>query len=237
MALEQPSKKSEKSESPPPPPLYPKKYHDVVEQRRRSGLDRPTAVAVPAIINPVNDTVQVPLESPAVDRRSKPKMEEDSASVNGGVNANDGQSAPPMKYVPYMETTKPFEMSDFYKYSTKYKKAVNNGSQSAESSSSQSSSSSNLDNNNKPPELPAKNSPAKGSGPPPLPPPPPPKKLSSLNSESVSKDLGDAFSSEMLQWYKNSQQQQPVVNRKKSAATNNDTVSNSADSNKPATLV
>ena len=33
--------------SPPPPPLYPKQYHQVVEQRRRSGLDRPTATAVP----------------------------------------------------------------------------------------------------------------------------------------------------------------------------------------------
>ena len=43
------SKDSEHSKSDsPPPPLYPKQYHAVVEQRRRSGLDRPTAVAVPA---------------------------------------------------------------------------------------------------------------------------------------------------------------------------------------------
>ena len=48
------------TESPPPPPLYPKQYHQVVEQRRRSGLDRPTAIAVPM------------LESPAVDRKIKP---------------------------------------------------------------------------------------------------------------------------------------------------------------------
>ena len=48
------------SDSPPPPPLYPKQYHQVVEQRRRSGLDRPTAIAVPL------------LESPAVDRKIKP---------------------------------------------------------------------------------------------------------------------------------------------------------------------
>ena len=40
-------KEDHKSDSP-PPPLYPKQYHAVVEQRRRSGLDRPTAVAVPA---------------------------------------------------------------------------------------------------------------------------------------------------------------------------------------------
>ena len=247
MAME--PKKSEKGESPPPPPLYPKKYHDVVEQRRRSGLDRPTAVAVPAVIHPVgNDSVQVPLESPAVDRRSKPKMEDDSSSLSGAaassvnnvVNHEQVQQAQqPMKYVPYVETTKPFEMSDFYKYSTKYKKAGSghNGSESSSSGSgSTGSSTSNLDNNNKPPELPAKNSPVKGTGPPPLPPPPPPpKKMTNLNSNySVSSDLGDAFSSEMLQWYKNSQQQPHGHGPRKK--TNTDTVSSSAD-NKPATLV
>ena len=86
-----------------------------------------------------------------------------------------------------MESTKPFEMSDFYKYSTKYKRK--NGSESSGSSS---------ENNNKPPELPAKNSPAKTPAPPP--PPPPPKK-------NLNNDLGETFSSEMLQWYKNNQTQ------------------------------
>jgi len=175
-------------------------------------------------------------------------MEDDSFSLNGlatttaiapsSVVNNHEQvqqaAQQPMKYVPYLETTKPFEMSDFYKYSTKYKKAGSAGGHNGSESSSTGSSSSNLDNNNKPPELPAKNSPAKGSGPPPLP-PPPPKKMSSLNSsESVSKDLGDAFSSEMLQWYKNSQQQPHGHGPRKK--TNTDTVSSSAD-NKPATLV
>ena len=46
-SLEQQPKEDHKSDSP-PPPLFPKQYHAVVEQRRRSGLDRPTAVAVPA---------------------------------------------------------------------------------------------------------------------------------------------------------------------------------------------
>ena len=193
--------------------MYPKKYHDVVEQRRRSGLDRPTAVAVPAVIHPAVESVQVPLESPAVDRRSKPKMEEENSFEQP--QSQSTQAQPPMKYVPYVETTKPFEMSDFYKYSTKYKKSKN-GSESSSSTSSN-------DNNNKPPELPAKNSPAKGGSAPP-PPPPPPKKISSLTTSDqvVSKDLGDAFSSEMLQWYKNSQQRPKKPNE---------------DSNKPATLV
>ena len=89
------------------------------------------------------EAVKVPLESPAVDRRIKPKSSEES----------DQES---FKFVPYVETTKPFEMSDFYKYSTKYKKSKNG------SESSSTSSSNNDNNNTKPPELPAKNSPAKG---------------------------------------------------------------------------
>ena len=100
-----------------------------------------------AVINPVIEAVEavkVPLESPAVDRRIKPKSSEES----------DQES---FKFVPYVETTKPFEMSDFYKYSTKYKKSKNG------SESSSTSSSNNDNNNTKPPELPAKNSPAKGT--------------------------------------------------------------------------
>ena len=53
------------------------------------------------------EAVKVPLESPAVDRRIKPgKVGEEEETSN-------------FKFVPYVETTKPFEMSDFYKYSTK----------------------------------------------------------------------------------------------------------------------
>jgi len=213
-SLEQQPKEDHKSDSP-PPPLFPKQYHAVVEQRRRSGLDRPTAVAVPAVINPVIEAVEavkVPLESPAVDRRIKPKVEEEETNSN-------------FKFVPYVETTKPFEMSDFYKYSTKYKKSKNG---------SESSSTSSNDNNNKPPELPAKNSPAK-SAPAPPPPLPPPKKNSLINGSTSS--LADSFSSEMLQWYKN--QQGPRKNTNTESSSNNTaaTGKSTTNSDKPATLV
>ena len=79
------------------------------------------------------EAVKVTLESPAVDRRIKPKMEDDES--NGSAS---------FKFVPYVETTKPFEMSDFYKYSTKFKKSKNG---------SESSSTSSNDNNNKPPGM------------------------------------------------------------------------------------
>ena len=216
---------SEKSttESPPPPPLYPKKYHDVVEQRRRSGLDRPTAVAVPAVIQPI-EAIKVPLESPAVDRRSKPKLDDSFEQQQTPPIVNDPQQQPnsAFKYMPYMETTKPFEMSDFYKYSTKYKKSTKNGSESSSTSTT-----SNDNNNSKPPELPAKNSPAKGAAPPP--PPPPPKKTTTGNNVNNG-DLGDTFSSEMLQWYKQrSNSNVAAVNKKKDSTT--------SDNEKPATLV
>ena len=54
----------------------------------------------------------------------------------------ESNSSASFKFVPYVETTKPFEMSDFYKYSTKFKKSKNG---------SESSSTSSNDNNNKPP--------------------------------------------------------------------------------------
>ena len=166
-----------------------------------------------SVINPVIEAVEavkVPLESPAVDRRIKPKVEEEETNSN-------------FKFVPYVETTKPFEMSDFYKYSTKYKKSKN-GSES-------SSTSSNNDNNNKPPELPAKNSPAK-SAPAPPPPLPPPKKNSLINGSTSS--LADSFSSEMLQWYKNQQGPRKNTNTESS---NNTTGKSATNSDKPATLV
>jgi hypothetical protein len=165
------------------------------------------------------EAIKVPLESPAVDRRSKPKLDD---------SFEEKQT---FKYVPYMETTKPFEMADFYKYSTKYKKSTNGSESSAASSTSH-------ENNNKPPELPAKNSPAKSAAPP----PPPPKKSSNLNTNG---DLGETFSSEMLQWYKN-QSRPPgaaTTTNKKNDNSENSTPTNSVgggndkNSDKPATLV
>lgn len=134
-----------------------------------------------------------------------------------------------------METTKPFEMSDFYKYSTKFNKKSTNGS--SESSSSNTSINNAVfpshnnnntgDNNNKPPELPAKNSPAKSA------PAPPPKK--SITSTVSNGDLGETFSSEMLQWYTNKNGQNPQ--QVPLPRTSKQKSESSSDSDKPATLV
>lgn len=159
-----------------PPPLFPKQYHQVVEQRRRSGLDRPTATAVPPKPTPPTTSNNSEHDhSPTIDRKSKPMAGSNNStnnsvpvSVNGSTSATDvpqsqtsststlinsstaenslssldstlvsqnissasdcannnvqGTQVQQPKYVPYKETTKPFEMSDFYKYSTKFRK-------------------------------------------------------------------------------------------------------------------
>ena len=130
--------------------------------------------------------------------------------------------------MPYRETTKPFEMSDFYKYSTKYRKAQSESSTSSNESPRNSTAA-------HPPELPARpphpQSPAKGSLPPPPPPPPAPiKKLPHPpdSGHSDTDSVGDAFSTEMLAWY-NTQQ--------KTKSNGSSSASASANNNKPATLV
>jgi len=130
--------------------------------------------------------------------------------------------------MPYRETTKPFEMADFYKYSTKYRKAQSESSTSSNESPRNSTAA-------HPPELPARpshpQSPAKGSLPPPPPPPPPPpvsvKKLPHPpdSGQSDTDSVGEAFSSEMLAWY-NTQQKSKANGSTSSSSTN-----------KPATLV
>jgi len=117
-------------ESPPPPPLYPKQYHQVVEQRRRSGLDRPTATAVAPKQVTGSSSSNLKQPSPLVDRKIKPvnpaaadqnQDQVDAGQCNGGGDNSHGSSSSSSKF--FKETTKPFEMSDFYKYSTKYRKS------------------------------------------------------------------------------------------------------------------
>ena len=255
----------------PPPPLYPKQYHQVVELRRRSGLDRPTATAVPP--------KQVIEQSPVVDRKIKPsnslntsKEIPHDSSISGDIstssqNDTSGSNLQP-KYLPYRETTKPFEMSDFYKYSTKFRKtstsslprsdssSINGAAGPADADSDSSPRSSTASAGSNPPELPARpssiltpqgsisGSPAKNG---PLPPPPPPKsdvskKFISGNGNVMNnneKDVGDSFSTEMLDWYNKKQSNQN--NPSKSANTSNNSKASSSrtddNSNKPATLV
>ncbi|CAB4070517.1 unnamed protein product [Lepeophtheirus salmonis] len=178
-------------EDPPPPPLYPKQYY----ARRRSGMiDRNN-------------------ESPAVNRKVKPLHLSSPSATTGGSPVNtsfetviSGDNNHRGKYVPYKETTKPFEMSDFYKYSTKFRNVSASSLKSGESGgdSSDRSSTTSAGSNQPPPELPAR-----AIIPPSVPSTPivqtatvtPTKpKLSAQNSDS---SLGDAFSSEMLAWYNN----------------------------------
>ena len=249
-----------------PPPLFPKQYHQVVEQRRRSGLDRPTATAVPPKPTPPiagNNTDRD--QSPAIDRKSKPSavsnpgansystcnvstgnatensqsqtststltssitagssitslqsldntlISQNSSSsdcANNNIHGNQGLQP---KYVPYKETTKPFEMSDFYKYSTKFRKTSASSLPQSDSSggADESSPRSSTASENSPPELPlrpnALNSgksihnigvpqgPENGNVKSQIPPPPPPKtaievKRSSMSSNSSGSTL------------------------------------------------
>ena len=142
------------------------------------------------------------------------------------------------KFVPYRETTKPFEMADFYKYSTKYRKASasslkdgveGSGHESASNDSKRSSTASGGSSGHHsaaglpagPPEIPARansnsNAPA-ASGPPPL-----------------KADLGEDFSSEMLAWYN---KQKAVTPAGGSGSSGGGASTAPSDPNKPATLV
>ncbi len=270
-----PMEKRQKEDESPPPPLFPKQYHTVVEQRRRSGLDRPTAVAVPAIVTHhppptatiVNsvDVVTNPHgivgESPAVDRRSKPastsknhhdldsSFDSTSATVASATPAAaSGSETSFSKFVPYKETSKPFEMSDFYKYSQKYNSSRKNRESTASESGASTTSSSNDNNSASPPELPVKNSPAKNNGPPPPPPPakkplrPPPlsnnnKNSSDSNANNGEETVGDTFSNEMLAWYNTQQSARTKSGSTANAQSTKNLVKSGDDKNKPATLV
>ena len=253
-----------------PPPLFPKQYHQVVEQRRRSGLDRPTATAVPPKPPPSTGSANTELEqSPAIDRKSKPTTIGSNSSSNSAIvtmpsgnsfiempqsqtsststltNSNTAENSvsslssldvtitssntssvsdsannnihgnplQPPKYVPYKETTKPFEMSDFYKYSTKFRKTSASSLPRSDSSggADESSPRSSTASESSPPELPLRPNTLNpgpshahaigipqitenGSTKTPIPPPPPPKssvdvKRSSLSSNSSGSTL------------------------------------------------
>ena len=143
------------------------------------------------------------------------------------------QQSAAAKFVPYRESTKPFEMADFYKYSTKYRKASasslkdgveGSGHESASNDSKRSSTASGGSSGHHsaaggqplglgPPEIPARaNSSAPGQ---------PPLKA----------DLGEDFSSEMLAWYN----KQKVVTPAGGSGSSSSTAP--SDPNKPATLV
>jgi len=136
-----------------------------------------------------------------------------NSTVSDTANNNIQSTQPHQpKYVPYKETTKPFEMSDFYKYSTKYRKTSASSLPRSESSggADESSPRSSTASESSPPELPLRPT-ASNHGQnqihsarsqsnenigikAPLPPPPPPKttldiKRSSMSSNSSGSTL------------------------------------------------
>ena len=135
------------------------------------------------------------------------------------------------KFVPYRESTKPFEMADFYKYSTKYRKASasslkdgveGSGHESASNDSKRSSTASGGSSGHH-----------SAAGQPPLGPPEIPARANSNHPSAqppLKADLGEDFSSEMLAWYN----KQKVVTP---AGSGGSASTAPSDPNKPATLV
>lgn len=208
-----PSLPPKKSDNDQAPPLFPKQYY--LNQR------------TPGHNSFSSDTNN---ESPAVPRKLKPSHVPLSPPSSIQSTDNEGQLSPP-GFLPYRETSKPFEMSDFYKYSTKFRKvsasSLKSDSEShlptfADSSDSVSQRSS-TSRESVPPELPAKPSPSPGT----------PgqtvtavpaiarlKPINSTNNNGSKESLADAFSTEMLAWYEQKS-----------------TVNSNSQGNKPATLV
>ena len=256
-----------------PPPLYPKQYHQVVEQRRRSLLNNHNeSPAVNRKVKPLLATPPLsatsaaltsPLLSTSIATASPPLPPSNLDSSFDNSNSTTATTTPTLmngdsgglKYVPYRETTKPFEMSDFYKYSTKYRKSASSLKSGESESSDRSSTTSSGGSSQPPPEVPARSA---APPPPPLissaavissphappipstsspakllPPPPPPK--NSLNTHTSNTSLADAFSSEMLAWYNT--QNTPVKSAASNSTKTSSSSSSSAAATKPATLV
>ena len=155
-----------------------------------------------------------------------------ASSLEDSPAKNQQQSGAAAKFVPYRESTKPFEMADFYKYSTKYRKASasslkdgveGSGHESASNDSKRSSTASGGSSGHHsaagvqliPPEIPAR---------------------ANINSAAATgkADLGEDFSSEMLAWYNKQRVVTPAGGSGSSAGSASTAPS---DPNKPATLV
>jgi hypothetical protein len=219
----------------PKPPLFPKQYY--LKQR---------------------NLTEATSESPAVPRKLKPGLglspggpsslapSEAGSSFDGPPGSEASHSSPHVgAFVPYRETSKPFEMSDFYKYSTKFRKTSTNsltgdsdsphlpGSQSPRSgSASQRSSTSRESCFSVPPELPAKPGLLSPAGT--VTATPALARLKPASRQGSKESLADSFSTEMLAWYEQKQTLKPGS----SGQTNgHDRTNGGPPSNKPATLV
>jgi len=195
----------------PLPPLFPKQYylkqrtpvHSSYSAHSDSNTESP---AVPRKLKPPHCLTSPPSSLPL--NESNSSFETAPVSSDSGL----GSSHHPAAFVPYRETSKPFEMSDFYKYSTKFRKTSASSLKSdsdcppagsADSDSPRSGSASQRSSTSResvPPELPAKPSPASGTVTA-VPAIARLKPLSANNHSGSKESLADAFSTEMLAWY------------------------------------
>lgn len=197
------------------PPLFPKQFYNKQRHSVNSLQESSESPAVPRKLKPST-------HSPAHSINQSAQMNETNTSFDTIVsNDNMSMSGHPQAFHPYRETSKPFEMADFYKYSTKFRKASASSLRSTESDS---------------PHVPGSESPRSGSGsqrsstsresvPPELPTKPGSGTVSAVPAVArlpgKEESLADAFSTEMLAWYEQKQT----------------TKTSAAASGKPATLV
>ena len=222
----------------PLPPLYPKQYY--LNQRTPGPHPHHTSFnsdsnnespAVPRKLKPVHT---VPVSSPTSLASNNESSFDSVPAVSSDSGLGSSQQSTATAFLPYRETSKPFEMSDFYKYSTKFRKTSasslksDSDSQipsalSADSESPRSSTS----RESVPPELPAKPSPASTGGT--VTAVPAIARLKPVgaggNNNGSKESLADSFSTEMLAWYE-----------QKSTVKGGHVAGNNAG-NKPATLV
>ncbi len=181
--------------TPPAPPLPPTPSSSVAAAKGevKARVPSPTSSAGPPTPSKASVvTVNSSLNSPA-------------ASSESGATVPSTEIVPG-KFVAYRESSKPFEMSDFYKYSTKYRKTSvsslgekdANAGGSGSGSSPRSSTASGNGSTTGPLTLATMSeSPQR---------PPKPSSRSNNNAEAGGGDLGEDFSNEMLAWYDSTQE-------------------------------
>ena len=212
------------------PPLFPKQFYNKQRHSVNSLHDNSESPAVPRKLKP-SPASQSPAHSlpnqSAQLNESNTSFDTVASGDGGGVAGGGGASnPPPPSFQPYRETSKPFEMADFYKYSTKFRKASASSLRSTESDSphvlgsesprsGSGSQRSSTSRESVPPELPTKPGTGTVSAVP---------AVARLPAAGKEESLADAFSTEMLAWY-----EQKQTTKAGAAAANS--------SGKPATLV
>ena len=232
-----PPKKVDSNE--PKPPLFPKQYYLNQRTPGHNSFSSDTNTESPAVPRKLKPSSGLPVSPPSSLPSNDPSVDSAPVSSDSGLGSGHGAGASG-PYHPFRETSKPFEMSDFYKYSTKFRKTSASSLKSdsdcqlptfVDSSDSPRSGSvsqrSSTSRESVPPELPAKPSPSSGGGTvTAVPAIARLKPINSTNNNGSKESLADSFSTEMLAWYE-----------QKSTVKNPGSIQGNNQGNKPATLV